>query len=207
MLAFDKGRSRRLLILPALFDEANKLRRQTVQVMRQLDMAGIDCFLPDLPGCNESIQSLEAQNLTIWRDAARAAAGHFNATHLLTIRAGAALAPSNLPGWRYAPVPGAGILRSLLRARLLASREAGRSETMDAMQETGRAIGIDLAGYRIGPQLFAELERSRLQEGGPLLDIAQDAIGGSGLWLRAEPDESAQQAEALAAILIAGFDK
>ena len=52
LLGFDRGRAVRVLILPAWFDEANKLRRFTVGVMRRLDAAGIDCFLPDLPGCN-----------------------------------------------------------------------------------------------------------------------------------------------------------
>ena len=51
LLAFDQGRERRVLILPAWFDEANKMRRFTVQAMRALDEAGVDAFLPDLPGC------------------------------------------------------------------------------------------------------------------------------------------------------------
>ena len=36
-IAFDKGRSRRVLVLPAWFDEGNKLRHFTVEVMRRLD--------------------------------------------------------------------------------------------------------------------------------------------------------------------------
>src|SRR6478752_1467341 len=102
-LAFDKGRTRRLLVLPALFDEANKTRRLVVETLRRLDSAGIDGFLPDLPGCNESPAPLETQALAAWRAAAAAAAKHFGATHLLTIRASAILAPPTLPGWRYAP--------------------------------------------------------------------------------------------------------
>ena len=61
--AFDKGRAHRLLVLPAWFDEGNKLRHFTVETMRRLDGAGIDSFLPDLPGCNESLAPLETQAL------------------------------------------------------------------------------------------------------------------------------------------------
>ena len=204
-LAFDRGRASRLLILPALFDEANKLRRQSVEIMRRLDAAGTDSFLPDLPGCNESLQPLASQTLAGWRGAAQAAAAHFGATHLLTIRAGALLAPQDLPGWRYAPFSGASALRGMLRARVIAAREAGRSETLESLQEVGRTQGLDLAGYRIGPELFGELEQARVEESDTLADIAQDAVGGSGLWLRAEPDEAPQQADALAAILTAGL--
>src|SRR5690606_34249762 len=69
-LAFDEGREARLLVLPALFDEANKLRRFSAEVMRRLDAAGIDTLLPDLPGCNESLAPLEGQTLAGWREVA-----------------------------------------------------------------------------------------------------------------------------------------
>ena len=39
-VAFDRGRARRVLVLPALFDEANKLRHFTVEVMRRLVPTG-----------------------------------------------------------------------------------------------------------------------------------------------------------------------
>ncbi|MDD3800022.1 MAG: hypothetical protein PHE36_12685 [Novosphingobium sp.] len=204
-LAFDKGRPHRLLILPALFEEANKLRRHTVEVMRRLDGAEIDTFLPDLPGCNESLQPLENQTLASWRDAAQAAAAHFGATHLLTVRTSAILAPPELSGWRYAPKPGANALRALMRARLVAMREAGREEGIEEMLEAGRSEGLDLAGYRIGPRMFADLEQSRLHDSGRLADIDQETIGGSGLWLRAEPGEAPAQVDALAAIVSMGI--
>ena len=63
LVSFDRGRARRVLVLPALFDEANKLRHFTVQIMRALDELGLDCFLPDLPGCSESLVPLEDQTL------------------------------------------------------------------------------------------------------------------------------------------------
>ena len=200
---FDRGRPARLLILPALFDEGHKLRRLTLDVMRQLDNSGIDSFLPDLPGCNESLVSLGTVSLADWHNAVSNARRFFGPTHLLTLRAGAVLTPPDITGWSYAPISGAMALRHLLRARIVASREAGLTETMESLQAAGTATGIDLAGYRMGPGLFSGLQEAQAPQDGRLTPIAQDQIGGSGLWLRAEPDESPSQAHALAT-LIAG---
>ena len=82
-LAFDQFRRWRLLIVPALFEESNRMRRFTVEVMRRLDNAGVDSFLPDLPGCNESLQLLQDQTPHSWRTAVAAAAVHFRASHVL----------------------------------------------------------------------------------------------------------------------------
>ena len=198
-VAFDRGRERRVLVLPALFDEANKLRHFTVEVMRRLDEAGLDAFLPDLPGCNESLAPLEAQSLHAWRDAGEAAATHFGATHALTVRGGALCAPASLPAWRYAPATGASILRAMLRARVIASKEAGLEENRDTLLEQGRATGLELAGYRLGAAMIRELEAAEPPGGAALANIAQGDLGGAGLWLRAEPDHDAAQAIALAA--------
>ncbi|WP_334182853.1 hypothetical protein [Novosphingobium sp.] len=196
-LVCDRARPCRLLIVPALFDEGNRLRRFTVEVMRRLDRAGIDTVLPDLPGTNESLLGLETQDAGLWREAMQHAARHFAATHVLGLRGGCLFTP-DLPALHYAPVKGAQILRGLLRARILAAREAGLEENRDSLIETARREGIVLAGYPLGAALFRELETL---EAGPAEVIAQDRIGGSGLWLRAEPDENAAQADALAAIL------
>jgi hypothetical protein len=203
-VAFDRGRNGRALVLPALFDESNKTRHLTVEVMRRLDGAGIDSFLPDLPGCNESLEPLEAQTLGSWREAARAAAAHFAVTHVLTIRAGALLAPPDLPGWRYAAISGPSVLRAMLRARTISSREAGRSETIEGLTALGRAEGIELAGYRLGAAMIRELEAAEPPDSG-LSEIDQSMLGGGGLWLRAEPDFDAGQADALAAVIAMGL--
>jgi hypothetical protein len=202
---FDRGRAARLLIVPALFDEANKLRRLTVEVMRRLDGAGIDSFLPDLPGCGESLQPLGAQTPEGWRAAMAAAAAHFRATHVLGLRGGALVMPSGLPGWRYAPVKGASILRQLLRARVIVAREAGRDESPDALMALARSAGIELAGYRIGAAFVEQLQALVADSSGPFEEIGQDLIGGPGLWLRAEPGDDRQQADALAAVLAVGI--
>ena len=54
-------------------------------------------------------------------------------------------------------------------------------------------------------RFFADLEEARLEQSHVLIDIPQEALGESGLWLRAEPDMSPAQARALADILIRGL--
>ncbi|BBC72966.1 conserved hypothetical protein [Altererythrobacter sp. B11] len=198
-LAFDRGRARRLLVLPALFDESNKLRHFTVELLRRLDRAGVDGFLPDLPGFNESLAPLQEQTIAGWRQGAAAAAAHFRATHVLAIRGGALLVPERLPGWRYGAVAGKSLLRALLRARILASREAGREERTEQLLEQGRSAGLELGGYPLGAAMIAQLETA---EPGELTDISPADLGGPGLWLRAEPSHSDTLADALAERLL-----
>ena len=204
-LVFDDRREHRLLIVPALFDEANRMRRFTVEVMRRLDAAGIDSVLPDLPGTGESLAPLETQSLQHWCSAVAAASQHFGATHVLGIRGGCLAVPDGMPGWQYAPVKGGSILRQMLRARTLAAREAGREETREELTSLALSEGIELAGYRIGPQLFADLEEAQAPQHDGQSVIEQGTVGGAGLWLRAEPGESREQADALAAILTIGM--
>lgn len=204
-LVFDKRREHRLLVVPALFDEANKMRRQTADVMHRLDLSGIDSVLPDFPGCNESLQPLDAQTLENWRAAARAAATHFKATHVLSIRAGCLLAPPALPGWRYAPTTGAKALRNLLRARTIAAQEAGHLEKMEELSIIGQSQGIELAGWPIGAELFSALEQAVANSDSQQATIEQSDLGGAGLWLRAEPGDEPQQADMLAAIIAMGM--
>lgn len=199
-LAFDDGRARRVLMVPALFDEANRLRRLTVETMRRLDRLGLDSFLPDLPGTNESRVPGVTVTLDHWRAAMIAAARHFGATHAIAIRGGALIRP-DLPGADYAPVKGATILRQMLRMRVLASREAGREEKAEPLLEQAMADGIVLAGYPMGPAMVRQLNAA--QPGADCPVIAQGDIGGAGLWLRAEPGEDAAQADALAARIAA----
>ena len=204
-LTFDQLRRWRLLIVPALFDEANRMRRLTVEVMRRLDNAGVDSFLPDLPGCNESRQPLEAQTPEAWRSAVVAAAKHFRASHVLGIRGGGLLLSAQLPGWRYAPVNGASILRQLLRARILASREAGVSETQEGLLAEASELGLELAGYRLGAEFIRAFQTLTPAIAASISEIGQDMLGGGGLWLRAEPGDDRGQADALAAILAIGI--
>lgn len=201
LVAFDRDRTHRVLVLPAWFDEANKLRRFTIEVMRRLDRAGIDSLLPDLGGCNESLALLSRQTLAGWRVQARAAAETLSVTHVLAIRAGALIAPPDLPGWHYAAQSGPKLLRAMLRARTIAAREAGRFENAGSLMAQGKADGLVLGGWSLGPDLIAALESAEPTHGPGQREIPQTAVGGAGLWLRAEPDDDAAQADALAGLI------
>jgi hypothetical protein len=207
LLAFDRGRDVRVLVCPAWFDEANKLRRFTVEVMRRLDRAGIDSLLPDLPGCNESLAPSRNQTLAGWRAAMAEAGVVLGATHVLAIRAGALVAPSGLPGWHYAAQSGPKLLRGMFRARTIAAREAGISETSEQLMAIGRSEGLMLGGWDIGPAMFRELETAEPSLAPGQSDLAQSAICGPGLWLRAEPAEDAAQADRLAALIAESIGK
>ncbi len=203
-MTFDRGRPGRLLIIPALFDEANRMRRLTVEVMRRLDAAGMDSALPDLPGCNESLLPLRDQTPDSWRKAMQAAADWFRPSHVLGIRGGALLVPPNLPGWLYAPAKGSAILRQMLRTRIMASREAGIDETQDSLLASGARDGLSLSGHELGPQFLSQIQ-DLVPDTSDLSVIEQDILAGGGLWLRAEPDDDRAQADALAAILTIGM--
>jgi len=199
-LTFNRGRNKRLLIAPALFDEANRMRRLTIEVMRRLDGAGVDTFLPDLPGTNESLQPLETQDPQDWSDAMASAARVFSATHVLGIRGGCLFTPADLPALHYAPVKAGSILRQMMRARMLAAREAGREETREGLMTLALTSGIELTGHRLGAEFIRQFEPLVPAPGAR--EIAQETIGGSGLWLRAEPGDSEAQADALAAAIL-----
>lgn len=201
-----KDRKHRLLVIPPLFDEHNKMRRQLVEVMHRLDLSGIDSVLPDLPGWNESLIPLQAQSLENWRAAVKAAVAYFKPTRYLAVRAGTLLVPIGLPGWDYAPVGGKQILRGMVRARIIASKEAGREETSEDLMAFARSGGIELAGWHLGPELITQLEAAEPAESPIRRRIEQTTVGGKPLWLRAEPDEDPEQADAIAAIIAIAID-
>jgi len=67
------------------------------------------------------------------------------------------------------------------------------------LQALARQEGIELAGWRIGAAMFSALEDA--EPATDLVEIEQSMLGGPGLWLRAEPDEDPEQADALAALI------
>lgn len=204
LVSFDKARARRVLILPAWFDEANKLRRFTLDVMRALDAGGIDSFLPDLPGCNESLAPLENQTLAGWRASTAAAAEAVGASEVLAIRAGALLVPPGLPAWHYAALSGPKLLRGLIRARTIVAREAGLSESAEGLMAIGREAGLVLGGWMIGADMLRGLESAEIPASDNARAITTADLGGPGLWLRAEPGEDIAQSQRLAAIIADG---
>ena len=206
LLAGPDDAQRRVLIVPALFEEANRTRRLLAQTMRALAAHGIASVLPDLPGCNESPARLEHQDLSSWRASMAAAAQHFSASHVLGLRGGTILAPPGVPGWWLEPLGGASALRHLVRARVVAAKETGRPEKSDELMARGREAGLELAGYRLSAAMVRDLEGSDPPSAGSGVDnLSLADLGGSALWLRSEPGEDAVMAEALAATIVRGF--
>ncbi len=109
--------------------------------------------------------------------------------------------PPALPGWLYAPVKGASLLKTLLRARIIAAREAGVEEDAAELMERGKANGLELAGWPLSAEMIRQLEGSLPTKRPGLVAVDQETIGSGALWLRAEPDEDPAQADALAAVL------
>lgn len=195
------GSGQKILIIPPLFGEHNLMRRQLVQLMRRLTEAGIGAVLPDLPGWNESLEPLETQTLAFWREAMVEAAQVCGATHVLAFRSGAVLTPPSLQGWSYAPQSGAKLLRGMVRARTIASRESGQPETSEDIYTLGRKEGAMLAGWPISATMFAELELAEPPKHDGMTEIKQGQVGGPALWLRAEAAEDAEQVASLASII------
>lgn len=204
-LAFDWNRSHRLLVLAPLFNDGNTFRHQLFEIMRRLSLEGVDCFLPDLPGCNESAQPLDRQTIGHWRRAASAAAAHFRTSHVLALRSSAWLAPDGMPGWIYAPVSPSQTLRTMLRARVIAAREAGVEEGSEGLLAIGRMNGLDLGGWQLGAPLIREMDSNGFDPCASHIVIEHEEIGGAPLWLRAEPDNDSAQAEKIAAMLASGI--
>jgi hypothetical protein len=206
-LAIDAGRHLRVLIVPPLFDEMNRVRHTLVETMRLLDRLGVDSMLLDLPGTNESLAPVEEQSLSHWASAVGAAASHFNCTALASIRGGTLIdhgAGDSVRRWRLSPAKGSSLLRTLIRTRIAADKEAGVQTSMENISSAGRATGVTLAGNFLSPALFAELESAvphpaeTVREVQPAREQTEGRIVGSPLWLRAEPGHDPAMAEAMA---------
>ena len=197
----------RILIVPPLFDEMNRTRAVLVGAMRELATRGIMTLLPDLPGCNESLAPIEQQTLAGWRDAVHACAEQRKASHMAAIRGGTLIdAAITLPRWRLAPVKGASLLKTLLRTRVAADKEAGKTSTTESLIAEASVNGwVELAGYRLGSDMLGELENSEPTDPAQTtivqLGTGEGELWGKPVWLRAEPQEDPDMSAALAAAL------
>ncbi|MBR2174333.1 hypothetical protein [Sphingopyxis sp.] len=193
-----------VLIVPPLFEEANRTRRTLVLAMRALAAEGFAAMLPDLPGQNESLVPLEQIDLARWQDAlAEVAAGIDGPTLVASVRGGVLIdhQVKAAAWWRLAPVGGVSLLRTLMRARVSADREAGLTSSLESLQEEAKAQPLLVAGNRLSPEMVAQLGTSEAQAVEPLRNVGlgADGIAGTPLWLRAEPGEDAAMAKAIAA--------
>ncbi|KTE22515.1 hypothetical protein ATE67_00785 [Sphingopyxis sp. H050] len=193
-----------ILIVPPLFDEANRLRRTLALAMRALAADGFAAVLPDLPGQNESLVALDAVDLEQWQDAlATVAAGIDGPVVIASVRGGTLLdhRANAAAWWRLAPVGGASLLRTMMRARVTADRQAGIESSLDSLQEAAKTAPLLLAGNLLSAAMVAQLGSADARPVAPLrsIGLGADGIAGTPLWLRAEPGEDAAMASAIAA--------
>lgn len=192
--------SQTILLIPPLFDEMNRMRRMLIDVMRLLAEREIGSMLPDLPGTNESLFPQELANLAIWREALAAlSAGRKPPLKIASFRAGCLIDDftDGASKWRFSPVRGQSVLRTMMRTRIASDKEAGRSSDMAHITAEARSGSVNLAGNRISSVLFSELEGAVPTPSEQVQTVqlesstrAADAkLPGSALWLRAEPDE------------------
>ncbi len=194
----------KLLILLPLFEEMNRMRRVVVRTMRHLADHDVQSYLPDLPGCNESKAPLDIQDLDGWIRTVADICEAFNITHIASIRGGALIdhAYYDLPHWRFAPTNGAALARTMLRTKLASEKENGRVVTIDQLMAKAEKAPIELAGNMIGGAMLTQLMDAKPAPLPHLRELAlgegEDEIIGSTLWLRAEPQDDADMAIAIA---------
>lgn len=199
----------KILLIPPLFDEMNRMRRMLLDVMRLLNSRNIGSILPDLPGTNESLFPQEQANLTIWRQALLACTAELPKPLYVASFRGGCLVDDFTDGatkWRFSAVKGQMLLRTMMRTRIASDKEAGRSTNMAQLTAEVGQGHVNLAGNSIGSSLFSQLEEA---VAAPSPDVratqlesstrpADARLPGSALWLRAEPDEDLLLSAAIA---------
>lgn len=193
-----------VLILPPLFEEANRTRFFLVEVMRGLATHGIGSMLPDLPGTNESAISTADARWADWRVAVAALPAP---AATVALRGGALLddAASTHRHWRLAPEAGARLLRDMVRATAMTSKLKAAD-----IEEAALTTPTALAGNIIPPELFLALQAAVPVAAGSVRTIRLDddaagaaaRIAGTPLWRRAEPGHDAAMAEAVVADIV-----
>lgn len=196
-----------ILIIPPLFDEANRMRRTLVLTMRALSARGVASLLPDLPGQNDSLVPTEAVTLADWRTALADVVAAEAGPLLVASWRGGALIDNTASGaigwWRMAPVAGASLFKTMIRTRIAGEKEAGRTVTAEDLRASAADGPVELAGNFLNAAMLLQLEAATPAEVTPLRSVAvgsgESKLPGSALWLRAEPSEDAAMAAAMAA--------
>jgi hypothetical protein len=184
-----------LLILPALFEEANRMRRFTVSAMRGLAERGIGTVLPDLPGTGESLVPLADVSFEDWQDATASVIDLVRAEcgQCLTvaIRGGALLDGPADHGWRLAPETGERILRDLIRATAVSANVSATE-----IDRRARAEATALAGQVLSVEMYTELSAAALSKANRHtvrltedIGLRDGSLSGTRLWRTAEPGE------------------
>jgi hypothetical protein len=182
-----------IVIVPPLFEEANRLRKTLVDVMRGLAQRGFGAALPDLPATGESIAAYSATTFEDWQAALAAVVATVRPdggrVFLASFRGGALIdhAVAVDGRWRLAEETGARLLRDLSRMVLARSF---RIKGDDPLDESGYLLPapFKLALEAAIPQEVAGLRTVRL-----INDPAEAhaRIAGASIWRRIEPTEDA----------------
>lgn len=205
---FVVGEGRDVLILPALFAEANRTRAFTVALARKLAVEGMRCTLPDLPGTLESTRTIEKVSWSDWCGAVEQVTGSLDQPVVVAIRGGALLPARDAPRLHFASTSGDRLLRDLLRSRLASDKEAGLPTTMAALSGTVASGPQQLAGFDLTPTLTRPLSEAQIVPDAVEVRMTTDAapadrqIEGTYLWRRAEPGRDDTMAAALAQVVI-----
>lgn len=171
--------------------------------MRALSALGTPSLLPDLPGQNDSLIATEDVRFADWRTAlAELTAAEDRPLLVASWRGGTLIddvAINAIGWWRMAPIAGANIVKAMVRTRIAGDKEAGRQSSAEAIRASATQAPIELAGNFLSAAMLDALEAARPAPVDPLRQISPPQLGGSALWLRAEPGEDAAMAEAMAA--------
>lgn len=192
-----------ILFIAPFFAEMNKMRRTLVEVIRLLSQYQIQCSIPDLPGCNESLSPLNQQSLQDWKDAISACIDQKKISHIASFRSGGLIDDLGVPTWRLNAINGANLLKIMIRSKVISLKESGQNITAEELQKEAQNNGIELAGYEINARLFNQLNVAT-----PHIDdyITHHTVGqgieGSPLWLRTEPEYDAILAQSIGQSLL-----
>jgi uncharacterized protein len=166
----------------AFAEEMNKSRRMAALQARQLAQAGYAVLQLDLFGCGDSDGAFVDATWQRWCEDVDAARDWMLRRHgeaaaatppwLWGHRAGALLAAAAAARWQQAcnflfwqPMPsGRAALQQFLRLRSMGDL-SGRASTMTTEQlraELGAGRAVDVAGYRVAPNIALHLEQARL---------------------------------------------
>ncbi len=191
MLRHGTGSPLTLLVIPALFEEANRMRRITVSAMRFLADLGIGTVLPDLPGTGESLKDSAEVSLQDWKDAIAALADGVWGS--VAIRGGALLDGIFDNRWRLAPDTGERLLRDMVRATCFSA-----NISVEDLAEKCRSTPTRLAGNLINPALY-----TALHDAVPMGQAHIMPVAGQKLWRAAEPGDDPDFARAIAHDILA----
>lgn len=179
-----------ILLVPPLFEEANRTRAVLTDMARRLAARGLASAIADLPGQNDSLLPMEQARLTSWRRSLAAATATLTGRiHIAAVRAGALLdgyveAASR---WYWSPMTGAEQVRELERLRA-----AGDGESY--------------GGNLLAPELLAELTAAEPMTLAPLRTVrlatdprpADATFAFAPPWRQSEPVSDPALAAALA---------